>query len=436
MSVDSTCSMHRPLAKDRQRSELLADQDVRYIVERKLRGNNFHILDWSIRPFEETNGFLGLYYNIHVTVKLDGSGTKNLSFFAKTPPPAESPQNEFLQRYDTFNKEIIVYTDVLCKLGVGKGPKWLVECYLCKRNAIIVLEDAKLEGYVTHDKYVPFDESHCAWTMRALSSFHSRCLILDEKLRRTAGRTIFDLYGHLLDEVLFATDETSRNALAASVEGVYTCIDLVESLSDMEKDIVKKRVRVWASVLTKLLQPSNKYRNVICHRDIWANNLMFRYDSNGTILGCYLIDFQFIRYCPPAIDAVFCLYLNTDRATRDRHFESLLKIYHETMKRALAEEGLDVEECLPWVTFRESCEEAIHVAIIYALMNLQIMLLTSQATNEYFMGSPDRLEQVLYGDKRSELVRHQCETMEPYRARIAEVILEAFERLPDQPPIL
>lgn len=440
LSVDSACSVHRPLPREenQRRSEFLSDQDVRYIAERKLRGNNFHVLNWSVDQLDATNGFLGQYYNVRVTVKLDdvGGATKSLSFFAKTPPPEESPQNEFLQRYDTFNKEIIAYTDVLRQMGTGKGPKWSAECFLCKRNVVMVLEDAKQEGYVTHDKYVPFDESHCAWTIRALSSFHSRTFVLEEKLRRTSGRTIRELYGHLLEEVLFAKDEKSRNALGASLSGVLACVDLTQRLNATEKEIVRRRIRSWTAVLAKLLGPSNRHRNVICHRDVWANNLMFKHDSKGSPVGCYLVDFQFLRYCPPAIDAVFSLYLNTDRATRERNYDSLLKIYHETMKRTLAEEGLDVEKYLPWVAFRESCEEARHVAIIYALMNLQVMLLTSEATAEYFAGSPDRLERVLYSDERSELVSHQYESKEAYRTRMDEVIVEAFERLPDRPPVL
>lgn len=440
LSVDSACSVHPSLPKEenRQGCEFLTDQDARYIAERKLRGNNFHVSNWYVRELEQTNGFLGRYYNVRVIVKLDeaGGATRSLSFFAKTPPSEESPQNEFLQRYDTFNKEIIVYTDVLRQMGAGKGPKWSAECYLCKRNVVMILEDAKQEGYVTHDKYVPFDEPHCAWTIRALSSFHSRTFVLEEKLRRTSGRTVGDLYGHLLEEVLFANDEKSRKALAASVSGILACVDLTPRLNSAEKEIARRRIRAWASVLSKLLRPSDKYRNVICHRDIWANNLMFKHDSKGSPVGCYLIDFQFVRYCPPAIDAVFCLYLNTDRATRERHYDSLLKIYHETMKRELAEEGLDVEEHLPWAAFRESCDETRDIGIVYALMNLQVMLLSSEVTEDYFMGSPDRLERVLYSDKRSELVSHQYESKEAYRTRIDEVIVEAFERLPDRPPIL
>ncbi|XP_035727994.1 uncharacterized protein LOC118444137 [Vespa mandarinia] len=432
MRTDSVDTVHRLSSNDTlQKSELLTDQDVRYIVERKLHGNNFNIVNSSMVSVDNTNGYLGQYYNVHVTIKLDDSSIKILNFFVKTLPPTNSPQYAFILRYDTFNKEIFIYTDVIRRMGVGKGFKWLAECYLCKKDSIIVLENAKIEGYVIHDKHVPFDESHCILTIKALSNFHSRSLILDEKLRST-GRTIFDIYGHLFNEVIFTEDELARKISKESINAIFLLIDLDDRLNNKDKDKLKKRVNSWSLVFPNLLIPSKKYRNVICHRDLWANNIMFKYDSNGSPFGCYLIDFQMVRYCPPAMDVVLSLYLITDRTTRDRHFESLLKIYHDTLKKALKEEGFDIEECLPWLSFRDSCYETKNIALFFALINLQLMLMPSQAAEE-FMGSPDDFEKVLYGEKRSELVRSQYEKVEPYRNRIRENLLEVFEMLPDQP---
>lgn len=444
-SVDSNCTLHQFSPKDFQEQEqqlqqqqpeiLLSDQDLRYIVSRKLRGNNnFNVLKMSMVSVENTSGYLGQYYNIRVTVKLEDSSTKKLDFFAKTPPATDSPQYDYILRYDTFNKEVIFYTDVIRRMGAGKGFKWFVECYLCKKDSIIILENVKLEGYVTHDKHVPFDEQHCAWTMRALSKFHSRSLILDEKLRCT-GQTILDLYGHLLHEILYTKDDLSKKGMKAAIYGISATIDLIDSLNEQQKISLKKRVNSWVWALPNLLKPSNKHRNVLCHRDIWANNIMFKHDSNGTPLGCYLIDFQLVRYCPPAMDVVCCLYLTTDRATRDRYFESLVKIYYETLKESLEDEGVNVDECLSWTAFRQSCDDVKHIALFYALMNLQIMLMPPKAT-EQFMESPDIFEESIYGEKRYDLIRSQCQQVEAYRNRLSEIVLETFEILPDQPTVV
>ncbi|KAL0114688.1 hypothetical protein PUN28_011768 [Cardiocondyla obscurior] len=412
INVDKTCSVLSISPQDRRETSLLDDNDVNKILERKFGTGNSRLVDWKLESLDPTKGFLGQYYHLHVTARIDGQ-VQSLRFFAKSPPPRLSPQFEFLQRFDAFNKEITVYTDLMQRMGAGGPPKWTVECYLCKRNVIIVLEDVSVDGYAMLSKYVPYDEEHCVWSLRTLSRLHSRSLLLDEKLARESGRTVFDLYGQLLNEVLFVDgDDRSERALASSITGLYAIADLIEEFDDKDKTIVKRRIAEWSHKISRLLAPSREHRNVTCHRDIWANNIMFRHDMAGNINGCYIIDFQ------------------------DRNFESFARIYHDTFARGLAEEGLDVEDYLPWTEFQKSCAEARNTALVYAALNLQVMLLTHEVTANYFCSSTEKLEQVLYGDERGDLVSYQCEQEPAYKLRMFEILHEIKDRLPEHPPNL
>ncbi|KAG7190932.1 hypothetical protein KM043_006987 [Ampulex compressa] len=428
LSAESCCCVAEVVPQVPQTGQkkvcYLNDRDVEKIAKRKVPGDEFKITSWSLTPVEERKGFLGQYYKLSITVKAEGT-SKSFKFFAKTPPPRHSQQYEFLLRYDTFQKEIIAYTEMMPRMGTGAGPKWLVEHYLSKKNLIIVLEDATIDGYATPDKYVPFDAKHCAWVLKTLSKLHSRSLILDEKLRRGAGKTIKDLYGPLLDEVLFVEDdERSMKILSSCIKGSCAVVDLIEGLNDDERLFLKNRIDEWGRALPQLLKPSEKIRNVICHRDIWANNIMFKYDSSGEPVGCYLVDFQFLRYCPPALDFMFFLYLATDRKTREDHFEDLLKLYHDEFAKELALENWNVEDYLPLTAFRKSCIDARPIALSYAVQNLQIQLISSQANDKYFMGPREQLEKILYSDGRTELVTDQFQTVPAYKARLSEVVLE------------
>ncbi|KOC63998.1 hypothetical protein WH47_01313 [Habropoda laboriosa] len=416
-------------ANEKSTAALLHDSDVNKIVERKFRSKNFCILHWSLDSFGETNGYLGQYYTLSVTVKIDNK-SKHLSFFAKTPPPTSSPQYDFLVRYNTFNKEIIVYSEIVPTIGMGTGIKWIPDYYLSKSNVIMVLEDARQEGYVTPDKYLAFDEEHCVSVVKAISTFHSRSLILDEKLRRSTGQTILDLYGHVLEEVAFvAGDVVVMKYLSSCVKGACTMVDLVEGLKEDEATAMKNWMTTWIPKLPSLLVSSSKYRNVMCHRDIWPNNIMIKRDSAGKPVSCYLVDFQFLRYSPPAIDFVICLLLVTDRATRRTLYDRLVDVYYETMKKELAASSLDVEECLPREQFVASCDDVKGVSLAYSVANMQIMLLTKSAVEQYFIGSTDQLEYVLYGDERCDLVKSQCRSKKLYQTRITDVIEEIREYL-------
>ncbi|XP_076166216.1 uncharacterized protein LOC143146092 [Ptiloglossa arizonensis] len=434
-TVDRTPPLKEPRSIIDSRPALpLSDPEVNKIVERKLATTKFRVLQWSLDSLGETNGFMGAYYTLTVTVKCP-DGSRDLKFFAKTPPPTYSPQYDFMIRHDTFNKEIIVYNEIVPRMGLGNGPKWIPDYYHGKNNTIMVLEHANHEGYVTPDKYVPFDEEHCVWVIRTLSTLHSRSLILDEKLRRSSGRTIHDLYGHMLEEMAITErDQGTRNYLNAGIKGAHVLVDLTDSVSREEKTTVKTRIAKWTLRLPKLMESSSKYRNVVCHRDTWANNIMFKRDPNGKPIGCYLVDYQFMRYSPPAIDFVLCLLLTTDRATRRRCYDSLVQVYHHTMRRELASEGMDVDQCLPLSEFLESCTEMRSIGLIFSVINMQLMLLTKQAVDEYFVGYNEEMEQVLFNDKRIDLVLEQCRSMKAYQTRIGEIIEEIKDHLPDEPP--
>lgn len=423
----------QPRSSREELTALLLDSDINKIVERKLRSNNFRVLHWSLDSLEETNGFLGLYYTLSVAVKIDDR-SKYFKFFAKTPPPNISPQYDFLLKTDTFNKEIVVYSEIVPRMGVGNGSKWLPDYYLGKSNVIIVLEDAKQSGYVTLNKHQPFDDEHCILVAKTLSIFHSRSLILDEKLRRDNGQTIFDLYGEYLKEVAFVEgEEMMEKYLSSCFKGACTIIDMHEKLSRDEATFIKNCVSKWMQKIPEWVKSSEKYRNVMCHRDLWANNIMFKRDPAGKPIDCYLVDFQFLRYSPPAVDFVLCFYLSTDRATRRRCHDLLLDVYYDTMKKELSAEGLDVEACLPRAQFIESCEDVKVLALTYAVTNLQIILLTQEAAQEYFVRSTDQLEQVVYGDQRPDLIKSQCRSVKLFQSRITEIVDEIREYLAANP---
>lgn len=394
------------------------------IVERKLGTDEFRVSSWSLDKLGETNGFLGQYYTLSVTVE----GGEPLRFFAKTPPPTSSPQYDFLVRHNTFNKEIDVYGEIIPEMGMGSGAKWLPDYYLGKNDRVIVLEDAVDSGYATLDKYATYEKGHWILLARAIATLHSRSLILDERLRRGAGRTMLDAYGRLLKEVAFVESEPlAGKYLSSCVKGACAMVDMNEGLGRGEAGAIKDWICEWVPRLPELVVPSDKWRNVMCHRDLWSNNIMFKTDGEGEPIGCYLVDFQFLRYSPPAYDFETALLLTTSRAVRRECRDLFLDVYYDTVRKELSVEGLVAEECLPREEFVKSCEETRTMALAYAVANMQIMLLSKEAVEEYFVGSTEKLEHYVYGDRRPDLVESECRATEMYRTRIMEVIEEIGE---------
>ncbi|CAL7937484.1 unnamed protein product [Xylocopa violacea] len=423
---DPALSQACPVANE---SSLLLDSDVDKIVERKLRTTNFRVSQWRLEQLEKVDGFLGQYHRLYVTVKT-GDRTERFRFFAKALPLSGSHLCSYVVESNALNKEIAIYSELIPRLGPGTCSKWSSDFYLGKSNAILVLEDAKENGYETVDRYLTYDEDHCVWAVRTFSVLHSRSLILDEKLRRSTGQTMLDVYGEMLSEVgLNTSNPYVSKFLQASCIGAESIIDLVEGLTSVERAALKQWANTWISRLPQMITRSKKFRNLISHGDVWANNIMFKEDSNGKVVGCYLVDMQYVRFSPPAIDFMMVSYLTTDYATRKQCYARLLDVYYDTMKKELASEGLDVERCLPRAEFLQSCDELRATVMAFALAYLPIMLISNDTLEKYSVKSSEGSNDVLHGDKRVEVVMLQWQITGQYKQRLTDLIIEIRDRL-------
>lgn len=176
------------------------ENDVAKVLERRLESKNFKLIAWNLKPVGKQMGFGGSYFHLSAVVHFHGE-TSSFRFFVKTPPDRQSVQYEFFTRFDTFNKEITFYEDVMKFLGAGSRAKWLPHCYLGKRDVAIVLEDAVMENYRLADKYLPFDHKHCLVVLKTLANLHGRSIIAEEKLKERNNNS--EVRGTFISNVCF-----------------------------------------------------------------------------------------------------------------------------------------------------------------------------------------------------------------------------------------
>mgnify|MGYP002775307968 FL=1 len=112
----------------------------------------------------------------------------------------------------------------------------------------------------------------------------------------------------------------------------------------------QKRSKIAFDIFQQKLKKSNIYRNTLCHGDLWTTNILFKFD-NIIPLDCRLVDFQLIRYCPPAQDLMSHIYLTTEKETRVQFLPLLLQEYYEELTNIVTSFGLDVEQVLPFKEF-------------------------------------------------------------------------------------
>lgn len=74
---------------------------------------------------------------------------------------------------------------------------------------------------------------------------------------------------------------------------------------------------------------------VLCHGDLWINNLMFRYNNRGECDGVKFVDLQTLRYTSPVIDLLHFLYTSTEYNVRAKYFDQMIDVYVESLYATL-----------------------------------------------------------------------------------------------------
>ncbi|XP_003397705.1 uncharacterized protein LOC100645600 [Bombus terrestris] len=410
--------------------KILKDEECFEIIRKKLHKESmedFSLITYEVVPIDEVNGFMGQYFTLKATVASPQSPleTKNINFFTKLPPPITSPQYDFIQQYGTFKKEVALYTTVFPEVLDGLDKRYIPECFLGLEDDVIVLEDMAHNGYEMPDKYKPFDFEHCKTLMKTLAKFHAKSLIFEELYQKS----LHDEFSHCMQETLWPlTDGRAKAMFDAAVKGIVSLIDLIPNLDENQKKTFSTKVTDLCVDHANKLLPSMKHKNVLCHGDLWANNILFKYDIDEKPAECCLIDFQLARYNPPAHDILCFLQFTTTRELREKHSEELFKIYHESMAKALEEAGLDISTIFPWTDFSASIEDLRVMCITHGVLNIPIMLLEPRAASRYFSAEPELLENILYVD-RTPLVCKQVEDVPQYRDRMMDALLELYDHV-------
>jgi hypothetical protein len=91
-----------------------------------------------------------------------------------------------------------------------------------------------------------------------------------------------------------------------------------------------------------------------------------------------LIDWQVMRYCSPDIDLVYFFFICTDQQLRQKHFDELLNIYHNSLKELLEQLGGDVMTQFPFTALLRQLKKFGRLGVITASMAVPMLQTKSE----------------------------------------------------------
>ncbi|XP_048001327.1 uncharacterized protein LOC125238080 [Leguminivora glycinivorella] len=278
---------------------------------------------------------------------------------------------------------------------------WAPKALFCN-DSVIVMPDLAPEGYIVRDHLQTFDFPHIMATLTSVARFHAGCANLETKrgIALQSPYSIMEDHGKIIVESNFKDTPWIHAAakLTANIIRKFTKYNFGEA------DVLKQFLASFDDP-----DKSNSL-NVIIHKDIWVNNVMFKYE-NDVPTNAILLDFQCARYGPPAFDIAVLLYTTTSRS-----FQSL----NVDTRNRLNDLGYDYEDFLRWF------EISRRFGMVTSLILLPYFLMDPVKAKGVF-NNPLTFERVAFEDRSPEVLAHM-DLCPQYGERMVEVTEEFVER--------
>ncbi|XP_012287918.1 uncharacterized protein LOC105703807 [Orussus abietinus] len=399
-------------AEDSKSPRKLTSKDVQLLVERVLGTPNTKIVSYEIKPYSsEKLGFLGAHNHLQVSViKLNSPRRKeleNLDFFVKSLPYEVDTQVSYIRERRVFLKEALFFEKLLPLLKEGyQGEEFCPNSYLVE-DGFLVLQDLRKLGFSPRSGL--FSEESLKSALSCLARFHAASLLTEHRLQKG----LLEICPEAFQEASFSN---SGKLFQCFITGVELAVVIAENLGLDASRIPQVCEKVFHSVL-----PSSCKRNVICHGDLWSSNLLFDETSPPR---CLLVDFQLIRYCPPAQDVAYLLHLTTSRDFRKTRGTMMLRYYYSVLEEAIRAHNTSME--VPtWSEIATSMEEQRLIATVSAVQFLPNVLMDAELCHEVF-DDPENYETFVFRD-RWPVVFENMKRDSEYKRRVEEAVKELHE---------
>lgn len=201
------------------------------------------------------------------------------SYIVKTLPANELAIEKLgIGSYDVQNKEMDIYKRILPELKKSlksiKEDKHVFPKALAIdiNNEVIVLEDLAVKNFVMPDRKKGLDLIHLKMGLDKLAKLHASSLVLAEK-----DKNIFEKF----DVGMISRTTTAfhcfflsnMDALVQEVSEWPGYEKYALKLDKMKETMLEKSMQIFDNNEGDLL--------VLCHGDLWTNNLMYTYDDEG-----------------------------------------------------------------------------------------------------------------------------------------------------------
>lgn len=347
-------------------------EDCYLIIRKCVSVATFDVVNFKVRPFEDKERE---YHKPDSVLEISVKISKNISrfrFFLKRFSSKSPPLKELFNSIKASEREIFFYNNLLPDLTKqleNFKTDFIPQFLLGKANDIIILEDMSLRSYVVAKKANPhlLDRFHISVALKALARLHASTLCYEE----VKATRLFTEDNIISQDPLWRKEEghLGYKVIQSGINGTKKLLAELQQLEKLDQSLLQK-IDALVDNCLELSKPQVKYRNVLCHGNIYSKNLLFKYERSVPV-ECALINFEFCRYFPPAFDVLTLIFYTTSKLFRQHYFTYLVQYYYDSLRNELTKQTLDINEVLPLVSFQESINYLMPLVKLKTVLHLQ-----------------------------------------------------------------
>ncbi|CAO1413653.1 unnamed protein product [Diamesa serratosioi] len=277
--------------------------------------------------------FASIMYRVCVGVENEDP-VKCRSLMVKSMP-LSSFSKEFMIQFKVFPKEIEMFQHIIPifenmykEIGheIVFAPKCLMSTYTL--TDVIIMEDLCEKHYQISQSKSGLDMEHMKVVLVKLAKFHAASAVHYERHGKYDEKFNRGLYNEDMHDIFNLHYDGTFKFLINEIFNTWGLDNTIIDKMNLWKDFIVEE-------LIRTMRPVVDGFNVMCHGDMWSNNVMFCYTSDGSIDCCQFVDFQQSVYTSPAIDLLWFISTSTQLDEKLQNFEYYIAFYYENLVTSL-----------------------------------------------------------------------------------------------------
>ncbi|KAK7082820.1 hypothetical protein SK128_022979 [Halocaridina rubra] len=349
------------------------------------KGKDAKLISWNTVDFtKKGDNFISYVTSVRVKYFLNNA-EQHVIYVVKLNPLRDF---EAFEEFTTkmFVKEIDFYRNFLPELNsvlesLKLPPLRLPKCFHATKEPgkeLIILEDLRSSGFTMAKRQKGLDYRHVLLVIKELARLHASSVFLQKKY---AKQDLTERHPFLRLEWSSSASKESKQfnmIMAKSNENIISMLNHIGGYQKAVNWITKHKNR-FVDIVQDMIKRAPPF-DVVCHGDIWNNNILFRYDTRGSPAEVMLIDLQGSRLASLGTDLNHFLFTSLNGDVRQPNIQAFLTAYMDSFQEVLELGGIKMP--FSFKDLQQEFKNRHLYGLIYAKIVLPTVVLESNETPE------------------------------------------------------